>query len=143
MKTPKPYKNVIQHELYNYDETKAVIEEVKDQIINKPPAGVGEQDRVRGGPVSDPTARDGLTLVTNTALEHMERTVKAIETALERLGWEHKTIFELEYRQKCSWKWVVGELYVSEATYFRKKAELIDMVAMQLGYILPADMKAG
>jgi len=133
------YFKMVEHELFNYDVTKAEIERLKDEIINKPPVA-GEQERVQESEVSNPTERKGLRLVSNTALLHMERTVGAIERALMQLEEEHNEIFELRYRQGLSWREVLSQTYMAQNSYFRKRRELVNAVAVNLGLILPDEI---
>ena len=137
MKIAPAYKNMIEFELRNYDYTKEIIEEVKDEIINKPPMAVGETERVMDSRISNPTERKGIRLVTNTALVHMERTVKAIDRALEVLEKEHREIFKLHYQGKRDWKQVLSMMYISQDTFYRKRNELIEQVAVELGLVVP------
>jgi len=120
----------IEHELYNYDQTLAEIEFIRDDIIEAPPL---KEAVPSTGFISDPTGRKAAQLVTNTALARMARTVKAIDKALARLTDNHRALFDLKYRQYLSWQQVCQELPVSERTYFRIRRELVQMVATELG----------
>jgi len=142
MRVNKAYKKMIEFELRNYDYTMEVIEDIKDEIINRPPMAVGETERVMDSRVSDPTERKGLRLVTNTALDHMERTVKAVDRALEKLDKEHEQIFKLHYQGKRNWRQVLSMMYISQDTFYRKRNELIEQVAVELGLILPEELES-
>ncbi len=120
----------IEHELYNYDTTLTEIENIRVDIIEAPPL---RETIPSSGYISDPTARKGTQLVTNTALVRMTRTVAAIDKALQRLNDDHRAIFELKYRQGLKWQQVCQELPVAERTYFRLRRELVLMVACELG----------
>jgi RinA family phage transcriptional activator len=120
----------VEHELYNYDNTLLEMENLREGIIEAPPL----REAVPGtGYVSDPTARKATQLVTNTALARMARTAAAIERALERLSEDHRTIFELKYRQGLRWRQVCREMPTSERTYFRLRRELVMMSALEMG----------
>lgn len=122
----------IEHELYCYDATKHSIEELRDEIIS----GKSGAMLVPGtGYVSDPTAQKAVKLVSSPALAHMERTVRAIERAIDRLSEEHAQLFELKYRQNKHWKRVCIEMPTSERTYFRLRKELVLAVACELGLV--------
>jgi len=142
MRIAKAYKNMIEFELRNYDYTLEIIEGIKDEIINKPPMAVGETERVMDSRISNPTERKGLRLVTNTALDHMERTVKAIDRALESLEEEHREIFKLHYRGKRDWRQVLSMMYISQDTFYRKRNELIEQVAIELGLVVPEGVES-
>lgn len=130
MKLDRAVFRYIEHELYNYDETKKEIEELRMDIIEKGPL----KEAVPGtGYVSDTTARKAIKLVTNTALARMERTVRAIDRALARLSDDHRQLFELKYRQCLPWQRVCELIPLSERSYFRLRRELVLMVALEMG----------
>ena len=110
---------------------------MKDEIIGSPPLPVGEQENIQRTTVSDPTFNKTATLCSNVTLQYMERTVKAIDTALMRLDEIHNEIFELRYRQDKNWRQIISEVPISERQYFRKRSEIIFMVAVQLGLADP------
>lgn len=123
----------IEKELYDYDENMEIIEELKEGIILEPPMAVGEQDRVSGGPLSDPTARKGLRLLVDRNLQSMETSIRAINTALAKLNPEHRTIFNLRYQKGLEWVEVETRMHISSSTGLRRRRELINEVADQLG----------
>ena len=129
---------MIEHELYNYDSTREVIEALKDEIIGSPPLPIGDQDNIQRTTVSDPTHAKAVKLTTNATLLYMERTIKEIDRALMVLGEDHNEIFELKYRQGKSWQAVADEIPVSRETYFRKRRDIILTVACNLGIANPS-----
>ena len=74
MKLSRAVFRYIEHELYNYDTTLTEIENIRVDIIEAPPL---RETIPSSGYISDPTARKGTQLVTNTALVRMTRTVAA------------------------------------------------------------------
>ena len=132
MKLDRAVFRYIEHELYNYDETKKEIEELREDIIERAPL---KETVPNMGYISDPTARKALKLVSSTAIARMERTVRAIERALARLSDDHRQLFELKYRQCLPWKRVCELMPVSERTYFRLRRELVIMVAFEMGLL--------
>ena len=110
---------------------------MKDEIIGSPPLPVGEQDNIQRSTVSDPTFSKTAVLTSNVTLQYMERTIKAIDTALMRLDEIHNEIFEMRYRQGKNWRQIISEVPVSERQYFRKRREIILAVAVQLGLADP------
>lgn len=135
MKLSRPAFRYVESELYNYDETKKELEELQEDIRNSTPDMSG--DMVKGGTVSSQPEAKSIQLLTNKVLVRMDRTIKAIDKALSILGEEHNLIFELKYRQNLNWRQVVIEVPTSQDTYFRKRRELVQMVAVQLGLINP------
>lgn len=130
MKLPRAVFRYVEHELYNYDYHLEKIEQIRENIIEASPL---RETVPNTGYISDPTGRKGTELVTNTALMRMTDTVKRIDRALQRLNDDHRTIFELKYRQGLKWQQVCEEMPVSERTYFRLRRELVYMVAVELG----------
>ena len=110
---------------------------MKDEIIDAPPKPISEQDNTQRTKVSDPTFSKTAVLCSNVTLQYMERTIKAIDTALMRLDEVHNEIFEHRYRQNKNWRQTISELCISQDTYFRRRREIINMVAMQIGFINP------
>jgi len=125
----------IEHELYNYDNTKEELEALRDTIIEQVPAMKEDQEKVTGGELSKPTERKGVKLLTNKLVVRMSQTVEAIDRALDRLGEEHYAIFELKYRRCKDWKEIIHEAAMSERAYFYKRKELVEMVALQMGLL--------
>ena len=110
---------------------------MKDEIIGSPPLPVGERENIQRSTVSDPTFSKTALLCSNVTLQYMERTIKAIDTALMRLDELHNEIFEMRYRQNKNWRQIISEVPVSERQYFRKRREIILAVAVQLGLADP------
>lgn len=128
---------IIEHELFNYDNTKAEVSMIKDEIIDAPPLPMSEQVNIVRGGVSNPTLAKTEKLLSNAVLAHMDRTVRAIDRALIMLDEQHHEIFDLRYRQGKNWREIVTVMPISERHYFRKRREIIITVAVQLGYISP------
>ncbi len=129
MKLHKSVRKYIEYELYGYDETVRQLEMLKDDIVQETPL------RALGtsGGISKPTECKGLRLVTNRAIVHMERTIRAIDGALTLLPETHKNLFELIYRQGKSWQQVCMELPTSRSSYFRMRRDIVETVALELG----------
>ena len=125
----------VEFELYNYDTTKAEIEAIRSDIFEKIPAVAADKDYVTGGELSNPTEAKGMRLTTNVALLRMQQTVDGIDRALQVLHEEHYILFEMKYRQKKEWQEIVIQMPTSERSYSRKRKELVEMCALQLGYI--------
>ena len=129
MKLNKSIFRYIEHELYNYGSTKKEIAELKEDIIT----GVPQVETVVQSGTSDQTLRKTEKLMTNKVLQRMEKTIRAIDMALVRLGDQHRQLFELKYQQGLPWQQVVMEMVISERSYFNYRRELVFMVAEQMG----------
>ena len=127
----------VEHELYNYDSTKAEIRAMREDILegtNAPelkPEKMGKY--LNGDVVFSKVSR----LTSNVALCRMQETVQAIEKALRLLTEEHSHLFQLKYQEQMDWRQVVMEIPMSERSYFYKRKELVMMVAVQMGLTNP------
>ncbi len=129
----------IEFELYQYEENKKMIEQIRDDILyqyGQPYARDGVKTQ-RAAP-GDPTGQAALKLITTSALAHAERTARAIEEALARLTGQHRAIFEKQYQEKKPWRKICTELNICESGYFKKRRELVFMVGVQMGLIIHA-----
>lgn len=134
IKIPPAVFRHIEHELYNYDQTKKALEESRLSIIHQTPggqAGGGGSNKEPG----DPTGSKAIKLLSTPTLLHMERVVHAIDTALKMLNDDHRALFELKYRQGLGWQEVCQEMPCSERTYFRLRRRLVVTVGVNLGVI--------
>jgi RinA family phage transcriptional activator len=127
----------VEHEMFNYALTKGAITDLRDEIINSTPTRDDLMTTVDTGRISNPTAARGSLLATNVALLRMDRTVRAIDRALELLGEEHNLVFKMKYEKNMNWRHILSETYMGQETYFRKRRELVQMVAVQMGLAEP------
>ncbi len=125
----------VEHELYNYENTKKELEAIREDIREKMPSTDDQQERVQSSRISKPTEEKGVNLLTNTAIVRMSKTVEAIDTALQRLNDDHYILFQTKYCEGKGWQACVQELPTSERSYSRKRKELVEMVALQMGMI--------
>jgi len=125
----------VEHELYNYEETKLEIGRLKEEIINTPPTPIHERTGAQKTGVSDPTNRKTEKILSCATIAHMEKTIRVIERALMQLDEIHNEIFELKYRKGRSWQMVIIDMSISQSQYFKKRRELVILVARGLGYI--------
>ena len=131
MKLARAVFKYIEHELYNYDLTKKLVDELREDIILSAPYKEAVGSTKAG--VSDATAKKAVKLVSSITLARMTKTVIAIDRALARLTDDHRLLFELKYRQALPWQKVCDEIPTSERTYFRLRREVVYMVAAELG----------
>ena len=105
------------------------------QIINRPT--IGDNDRVQGNKISNPTLTKTIELATNAEVEYMSRIVRAVNTALLLLDEQHNEIYIRRYKKKENWRQTLSVMFISQDTYFKKRRELIQMVAVQMGLAKP------
>ena len=135
MRIPPAVFRYIEHELYNFDQTRRELEQDKLDIIHQAPQlAVGG----RSGP-SDPTASRAVKLVATPSLRQMERVISAVDKALVMLNEDYRMLYELKYRQGLSWQEVCDAMPCSERTYFRLRSKLVLTVGANLGVINLAD----
>lgn len=135
MRIDKAIWNYIENELYNYDDTKKEIQQMRNDIISQHSGG--SEDGIPPSKLSnsDTTCRKAVKLLSSSALQCMNHNIRAIDKALARLNEDHKTLFELKYRQMMPWQRVCMEMPATERTYFRLRRELIIMVGMEMGVV--------
>lgn len=120
----------IEYELLNYDTTRQVLDELREDVI-------GETTRpevmVSGGRTPDPTVTKTVKLVQCAALARMERVVRAVDRSLGKLSDNHRHLFDAKYCRCMKWPQVCREMAISERSFFRIRRELVAMVAHELG----------
>ena len=83
----------IEHELYNYHQSKQIIKDYEDDVIN----GSGVAPEIRGTQISNPTEQKAMKLISNTHILEMQKRLRAIdqviselqESKLEQIGRAH------------------------------------------------------
>ena len=118
----------IEEELKNYEETIRQMEAIRFEILNTSPL---KQIGKAGMP--DPTAVKAITLVSNTVLSRMERTVRAIERMILSVNKDQQKLFRLKYIEQKTKQQICKELAISERTYQRWSRKIIGRVAEELG----------
>jgi len=68
----------------------------------------------------------------------LENTVRAIDDALALLSEAHRDLCELKYRQRKPWRQICEEMPTSERSYFRMRREIVEAVALEMGFIKQA-----
>ncbi len=131
MRIPPAVFRYIEHELFNYDQTKRELGLRRMDIIHQ------AHQQVAGGSSgpSDPTGSRVVKLMSTPTLVQMERVISAIDTALRMLTEEHCLVFELRYRQGLNWQAICREMPTSQATYFRLRRQLVETVGLNLGLL--------
>jgi RinA family phage transcriptional activator len=122
----------VEHELFNYAETKLLLRELQQSVIESTPYC---ETIPSSGHISDPTANKAIRLVTSTAIARMERNVRAIDRALKLLPEQHQMLFNLRYQQGKSIIMVCDEIPASERSYFRWRKEIVEITAREMGLV--------
>ncbi len=131
MRINKSIFRYIEHELYNYNQTKKDLALYREQIIDGTPLS---EVSVQTGP-GDVTANKAIKLTSSAFVVQAERNISAIDRSLELLGGRHKELFKLKYQMGVSWPNITIDMGISDRTYYRIRRELVVVVGQQLGLI--------
>ena len=97
MKLDKRIYKYIEYELYNYNNSKESLEEMKRQIIETSGSNDGQP---RGNEVGSQTENKAIKIMTSTTIASTERIIKAIEDTLKELEGTYRKLFEMKYCKK-------------------------------------------
>ena len=131
MRIHKSIFRYIEHELYNYEQTKKDLQLYREQVLE---GTVSPEVSVQSGP-GDVTANKAIKLTSSAFVVQAERIIGAIDKSLAILGDKHKMLFELKYQQDIPWPEITIEMGISDRSYFRLRRELVATVGQQLGLI--------
>ncbi len=131
MRINKSVFKYIEHELYNYEQTKKDLLFYRAQIIE----GVSAPEVNVQSRLGDVTANKAIKLVSSAFIGQAERVIGSIDKALIMLGEKHKRLFKLKYQDGLPWQEVMIEMEIGERSYFRLRRELVIMVGQQLGVL--------
>lgn len=131
MRINKAVFRYIEHELFNYQQTKKDLEFEKERIIESSPF---QEVAIQCGN-GDTTANKAIKLTSSAFILKAEKTVNAINKSLNMLGDTHNDLFNLKYIEGRPKKEVYLEMNISERSYFRIRRELVTVVGQQLGLI--------
>lgn len=131
MRINKSIFRYIEHELYNYEQTKRDLQLYREQVLE----GTSTPEvSVQSSP-GDVTANKAVKLTSSAFVMQAERIINAIDKSLDVLGDKHKELFTLKYQMGISWPNIVIDMDISDRTYYRLRRELVIMVGQQLGLI--------
>lgn len=131
MRINKSIFRYIEHELYNYEQTKRDLQLYREQVLE---GTVSPEVSVQSSP-GDVTANKAVKLTSSAFVVQAERIINAIDKSLDVLGDKHKELFTLKYQMGISWPNIVIDMGISDRTYYRLRRELVIMVGQQLGLI--------
>lgn len=131
MRINKSIFRYIEHELYNYEQTKKDLALYREKILEGTPK---PEVSAQSGP-SDVTQNKAIKLTSSAFVVQAERIVDAVEKSLTILGDRHKELFRLKYQMGVSWPNITIDMGISDRTYYRLRRELVVTVGQQLGLI--------
>jgi len=131
MRINKSIFRYIEHELYNYEQTKKDLQLYREQVLE---GTVSPEVSVQSGP-GDVTANKAIKLTSSAFVVQAERVIQAIDKALSILGDKHNELFKLKYQMGVSWPQITIDMGISDRTYYRLRRELVITVGQHLGLI--------
>lgn len=131
MRINKSVFRYIEHELYNYEQTKKDLALYREQVLE----GTAKPEVPAQPGYSDITSNKAVKLTSSAFVVQAERVVQAIDKSLAILGDRHKELFKLKYQMGVSWPNITIDMGISDRTYYRLRRELVVMVGQQLGLI--------
>lgn len=126
----------IESELFAYHETRQEIVRLKNEILYGKP----QFENIGGGRSNlpgDPTGRTATLLTTHRELESLERIVSAIESVYEALPADKQRLIQLKYWSKPqtrTWDGIALEMSTHRATLIRWRNEIVQAIAMKMGW---------
>lgn len=126
----------IESELYDYFDTRKSIIRIRSELLNASPS----HENTGGGRSSlpsDPTGRTASLIASDRRLKSMEERVQAITEVVERLTDDKKKMIQLRYwarPQTLTWDGIAMELKCNRATVFRWRDDVIEAIAIRLGW---------
>ena len=131
MKISKSIFRYIEHELYNYEQTKKDLALYREQILE---GTAYPEVSVQSGP-GDVTQSKAIKLTSSAFVVQAERVISSVDKALTILGDKHRELFRLKYQTGVSWPNITLDMGISDRTYYRIRRELVTTVGQQLGLI--------
>lgn len=133
-------KKYLEYELLHYAESKKLIEELRGDIIDSSPSPD------LGMPGSPNRGNEGQTqkvykLLSNTAINRLERICGAIDNVVTRLIPVHKEFYDRYYikynKENAETKRIkiCMDMFIEERTYRKYKNRILKDLARELGYL--------
>lgn len=132
-KVPRWVKKKMENELYQYWDNKKELKELQDDIINSSPEPPDGQPR--GNLTGNSTEQKAIKMRTSRTILAIERRLKYIENAIDRLNEEEKKVFEIIFKEKHNQKMAETYKYISSDTYYNVYRKIIYYTAVEFGEI--------
>lgn len=134
MRIDKDVYKYIEFEMRHYNEYKKEISNMREEIIESSPEPPDGQPH--GNSIGNPTEHKAVKLSMSVSIASMERVIKSVDNALNRLTERHRRIFEMEYVKGRKDRYSMSdELFISYRTFAYAKNELVFAVGRELGVI--------
>lgn len=127
----------VEHELYNYEDTKEELKELKEDIAESSISNLDYDNfaSTESYPEGSSTETAVSVLLQNKVAKRMSNTIRYIDRAVNELDEQHLEIYIMKYRKKKTWQQIVEELPISQSTYFRYRKNIVRKVAKKMGLI--------
>ena len=134
-KLPDAIFKFVEHELYNLEDTKKELEELKEELPASSIGGSDYNDMSSGQSNENysSTESTALDILTNKAVLRAIKTIRDIESAKKKFDEQKLKLFHLKYIRNMPWQQITMELSISEATYFRWRKEIVETTAQKMG----------
>ena len=130
MKLDKNIYKYVEHELYNYNNSKKELEDLKYEVIEFSKKSDGLP---KGNNISNPTEDKVFKIIENERITYLSKIIKNIDHVLNNLDEIYRKLFKLKYIEKNTAKYIFRELNISERTYYNYKNNIVLKVAKRLG----------
>ena len=131
MRIHKSIFRYIEHELYNYEQTKKDLQLYREQVLE----GTAKPEvSVQSSP-GDVTANKAVKLTSSAFVVQAERVINSIDRSLAMLGEQHRALFKYKYYDCMPWQEIAVEMGISDRQYFKLRREIVIAVGQKLGLL--------
>ncbi len=131
MRINKSVFRYIEHELYNYEQTKRDLQLYREQVLEG--TSIPEVS-VQSG-LGDVTQNKAVKLASSAFVVQAERIIDAVDKSLAMLGEQHRTLFKYKYYDCMPWQEIAVEMGISDRQYFKLRREIVIAVGQKLGLL--------
>jgi RinA family phage transcriptional activator len=127
----------IEQELYDYEDTLKLIDHIKDDI--RQDSGINYETEKTGPTykIGHPTEDKAIKLMYNKQLNRAMQTICAIDKAIKKMDEEDLKLFNLKYIECIHFKRIMTvHMPMSEKSYYRRRNKIINLVAIEMGYVV-------
>ena len=135
MKIDKAIFRYVEHELYNYIDTKKELEEMRLDIAEAVIGNIQYDNYSTNKNPGSSTETAATKLITNKAIIRATKTIKDIEKAKKQIDEEKLELLNIKYNSGMTKQQILKKLNISERTYFRWRSEIVEIVAEGMGLI--------
>lgn len=133
----RTYSQLIELELYHYKDTKLELEDYKLDLEDLQ----ARTESIGRNTIANPTQARAIRVLTSIAIRETERRIAAIEYAIKVLSLSSEPrklkLLEMKYFEKTYNDLAIQqELFIEQATFYRWRKEIIQLVAERLGMVV-------